>query len=154
MGANYLEFDRFVPKTGLQFYKGKLVCVWWIVCVLPLFLPVDAQHNETTSVRADSSILSIERYKLSGHNTTPQRNYSSSTLIGMQYAEYIDNAMPCLSTGYDRHDIHVLYNKEKTKEANKKQTAKNTCRTRKRKKKKKKYRASPQGMWQTLDKNS
>ena len=52
------------------------VCVFFILHITPLFLPVDIQH--ITSVRADSSILEtiLERSKLCGHRPTTQQRYN------------------------------------------------------------------------------
>ena len=106
---------------------------WWlasdpVTCVLCTcnhsFYP--STSNTTSVRRADSSILIIERQKFCGHENTPQSYYVatyiqqcavSTVSSGQHNALSCDNttAINSNSTGYDRHDIHILCNVE-TKE--------------------------------------
>ena len=77
------------------------------------------RHPGTTSVRADSSILREIQVLWS-------QNYATEilrTLPRMQWAQQsVDDAMTCHHTGYDRHDIHILWNRETKEKKMKKKT--------------------------------
>ena len=80
---------------------------WVNVCAHFFYPPT----SSTASARADSSILLLmlikERYKFCGHKTTPHQRYDVAT-YGVSTAA-VNNAMPCHDTGYDRHNIHILW---------------------------------------------
>ena len=75
------------------------------MCVLyyvkPLFLPVHIES--TTSVRSDSSILEEIRVPCS-------QSYAAEILCVDMYAvSTVGNTVSCQHTGYDRHDIRLLW---------------------------------------------
>ena len=81
-----------------------------VVCVLLSTRRLLFTRYYTTSVRSDSSILLIDRHKLCGHKAITQRMIYSVVRC------YVDNAMRCHRTVYDRHEIHnsrKIENKEK-----------------------------------------
>ena len=97
------------------------------VCVFfTLNRPFCPSTSGTTSVRADSSILEEIRVMLSQSYATVAE---ISTLPRTRHAvNTMGNAMPCHCTGYDRHGIHILWNRETKGNQEKTETKKKTNR--------------------------
>ena len=92
--------STIIPFTNI-WYHTNCVCVFFTLKYS--FYP---STSSTTSARADYSIL--EEILLYGHKTTSQRYYVATYAVSTA----VGNTMPCHYTGYDRHAIHILWNRE------------------------------------------
>lgn len=69
-----LIFNYYVPNTAVQLPNTSVqLCVFFTFN--RAFLSVYIQHTHTAVSVPILQSASLERYKLCGHKTTPQRNY-------------------------------------------------------------------------------